>query len=281
MGRKTLKDLDDEILKLSNVMNEVKGKLDEVYKKYDDLEEKVLNAVNDDVQVCPKRNKKTRNSKDKDGPFKCELCEREFNENWKLVAHVKTHRNVKCDLCEESFRYKDLMEKHVKIMHEKVKWFCHFYNNDKECPHGLKCVFLHEDSEYCRYKNLCERNYCMFKHEASKCEPKDTKETAESIWEVNDDNVSEVIECVDESRNMEQTFCNPSQSEKCDLNLETADKSFKCTICEHEAMTKHDLKNHEEEKHNWCWVCDKYFETKREFKVHHFNVHSSSKDIWD
>ena len=98
---------------------------------------------------------------------------------------------------------------------------------------------------------------------------------------MNDDDVSEVIECGDESRNVEQTFCNPSQSEKSDLYLETAEKSFKCTICEHEAMTKHDLKNHEEEKHNWCWVCDKYFETKREFKVHHFNVHSSSKDIWD
>ena len=92
--------------------------------------------------------------------------------------------------------------------------------------------------------------------------------------------VLEVIECVDTSRNMEQTFCNPNQSEKSDLSVET-EESFKCTICEYEAMTKHDLKNHEDEKHNWCWVCDKHFETKREFKVHHYSVHSSSRGIWD
>ena len=154
MGRKRMKDLDDEILQLSNLMNEVKQKLDEIYKKYDDLEEKVLNSVKDDVQVCQRKFKKTRESKDEDVPFECDICKREFNEQWKLGAHVKTHSNVKCEWCEESFRYKDLMEKHVKIMHENVKWFCHFYNNDKECPQGLKCIFLHKDSEYCRYKNL-------------------------------------------------------------------------------------------------------------------------------
>ena len=38
MGRKTMKDLDDEIVQLSKVMNEVKQNLDEIYKKYDDLE---------------------------------------------------------------------------------------------------------------------------------------------------------------------------------------------------------------------------------------------------
>ena len=91
------------------------------------------------------------------------------------------------------------------------------------------------------------------------CEPKNS-DTTQSIWEVNDEDVSEVIECVDES-----------QSENSDLILETDVKSFNCTICEYEAMTKHDLKYHEDEKHNWCWVCDKYFETKREFKVHHWD----------
>ena len=286
MGRKTMKDLDEEIVELSNIMNEVKQKLDEVYKKYDDLEAKVINAVkDDDVQGCQKKYKKRpRENKDKGGPFKCEICEREFNEEWKLGAHVKTHSNVKCDMCEESFKYKDLMGKHVKIVHENVKWFCHFYNNNKECPQGVKCIFLHQDSEYCRYKNLCERTYCMFKHETSKCEPQDsdaTKETAQGIWEMNDDEVLEVIECVDTSRNMEQTFCNPNQSEKSDLSVETEEKSFKCTPCEYEAMTKHDLKNHEDDKHNWCWVCDKHFETKREFNVHHYSVHSSSRGIWD
>ena len=51
---------------------------------------------------------------------------------------------------------------------------------------------------------------------------------------------------------MDQTFCNPKQSKKNDLTVETEEKSFKCTLCEYKAMTKHDLKNHEDEKHNWC-----------------------------
>ena len=71
-----MKDLDFEILQLSKLMNEVKQKLDEIYKKYDDLEEKVLNSVKDDVQVCQRKFKKTRESKDEDVPFMCDICKR-------------------------------------------------------------------------------------------------------------------------------------------------------------------------------------------------------------
>ena len=43
--------------------------------------------------------------------------------------------------------------------------FCHYYNNDKECPFDEQCIFAHEDSPECKYANGCERMLCMFKHE--------------------------------------------------------------------------------------------------------------------
>ena len=271
-----MKDLDDEIVDLKQVMNDVKRMLDEVSQKYDDLEERVLSSIKD------KNQGETQNHIDEHqsnaGPFICQTCKREFDKGWKLRAHVKIHSVVKCNLCEQNFPFKELMEKHVKIVHENVMWFCHFYNNGKECPKGVKCIFLHEDSGYCRYKNLCERTYCMFKHD--KCEYEDSGAVKDSIWEVNEEEL-EVSECVDVSGNMEQTFCNPSQTGKVDLSLETDEQDFKCRMCEYEATTKHDLKNHEDENHNWCWVCEKNFENKREFKVHHYTLHSKSKSIWD
>ena len=176
-----------------------------------------------------------------------------------------------------------MTEKYVKIVHENVKWFCHYYNNDKECPRGEKCIFLHEHSGDCRYKNLCERNNCMFKHEAGKSEQKGSEAANENgIWEVNEEECLEVSECIDDvSENMENFFCKPSQNKEGDLTLGTDGQYFYCNICEYKATTKHDLKNHEDEKHNWCWVCERNFETKKEFKIHHYTVHSASKGIWD
>ena len=66
MVRKTMKDLDEEIVQLNNVMNDVKRMLDEVYKKYDDLEERVLNSVTDDDHGCSVCDKKFTN-KQKNG----------------------------------------------------------------------------------------------------------------------------------------------------------------------------------------------------------------------
>ena len=53
----------------------------------------------------------------------------------------------------------------MKISHESLKIYCHYFNNSKTCPFDDECVFLHEDAEICKYGAQCERNNCMFKHE--------------------------------------------------------------------------------------------------------------------
>ena len=58
----------------------------------------------------------------------------------------------------------DIKKKHVFIIHENTKLYCHFYNNEKTCPFADECIFLHEDSKFCKFDLVCERNFCMFKH---------------------------------------------------------------------------------------------------------------------
>ena len=72
--------------------------------------------------------------------------------------------NRKCEKCEKSFANSDIQKKHVLITPENVKLYCHFFNNEKTCPFADKCIFLHKDSKFCRYDEMCERDLCMFKH---------------------------------------------------------------------------------------------------------------------
>jgi hypothetical protein len=47
----------------------------------------------------------------------CDECEKVFNEEWKLSAHKKTHKNFKCNQCTKTFKTEDIMEKHIRIYH--------------------------------------------------------------------------------------------------------------------------------------------------------------------
>ena len=152
MVRKTVKDLDEEIDELRNVMVDVKRMVEEIYKKCENLENEGVRVVDENVH------------KNETGSFECRICKRMFIEEWKLRAHEKNHSGFKCDECDKNFRLEEVLGKHVKIHHENVKLYCHFFNNEKDCPYGVNCVFLHEPSSQCKYGNLCERNYCMFKH---------------------------------------------------------------------------------------------------------------------
>ena len=82
-----------------------------------------------------------------------------------MNAHSKAHKNVDCEKCGKSFKYLELLKIHTKVSHEKSKMYCHYFNNRKACPFKEECLFLHEDSEMCKYGKLCERMLCMFKHE--------------------------------------------------------------------------------------------------------------------
>ena len=100
--------------------------------------------------------------------YKCEECEKCFKDENKLQNHRdKMHVKFECDKCEKVFKYEAVLEKHKEAAHEDFPLFCHYYNNDKDCPFDDECMYIHEDSENCKFGRNCARSLCMYKHEES------------------------------------------------------------------------------------------------------------------
>ena len=188
--------------------------------------------------------------------FKCLYCKKEFNEEWKKQAHMKIHKKYPCNLCDKTFKYLDIMKKHVLIVHEKAKLYCHFYNNRKTCPYDAECVFLHENSKLCKYGSMCDRNYCMFKHETNAEEKlenihvdKDTNPNGISENEFENEVIEDILS-VDEASDAQNerptqyfekanmTFTNPSQVDK-----SSSDGLFKCDKCGFASSRKDIIEN--------------------------------------
>ena len=101
--------------------------------------------------------------------IKCEKCEKTFDEEWKMRAHLKNHKEHLCETCDKTFKYQDILGKYIKIAHEDARLYCHFFNNGITCPFEQDCVFLYEHSTQCKHGALCERNLCMYKHLENSC----------------------------------------------------------------------------------------------------------------
>ena len=212
------------------------------------------------------------------GVFKCEYCKKDFDQEWKKSAHAKRHNKYQCDKCDSCFEYQDILKKHKVVSHENTKLYCHFFNNDKTCPYGDLCIFLHEDSQFCRYDLNCERDFCMFKRR-KKQEQLEIIEAYDECNEVIDiiDVESDSVEIeeeyatdlsdIDLKDSINKTFNNPSQEN-------TPCGNLFCEKCEFEAKTKTDLKNHKKETHNWCPFCFSSFDCQDKLNDHINNDHT-------
>ena len=55
------------------------------------------------------------------------------------------------------------LNKHKSV--HRTKKYCHYYNNDKECPfEELGCMFRHEVSKNCYFRGKCKNSLCQFTH---------------------------------------------------------------------------------------------------------------------
>ena len=208
MAKKTIKDLNMEL-------NEVKTNFEDLMEKYVDLNnkyEKIMKMLEEhsivkekfncdkceaecDTEKSLKKHKQINHVEK--GKFKCEVCEWEFNAKWKYEGHIKTCEKNSCDQCDNSFKTTDILNKHIQIAHDKIKIYCHYFNNDDDCPFNEDCVFLHEDSPQCKYGDQCERNLCMFQHN----ENDDSDEESED----DDDSEDEDPEEEDDTKNYEDS----------------------------------------------------------------------------
>ena len=279
MPAKTNKELKSENSELTLRFNNLKQNFDKLSSEHKILQTKLLL---EQEKVDQKRNncdesigkevdlKKHKNrQKSTNVVFKCEKCGKEFSEEWKLRAHVKTHGNYKCEKCDKTFVNLDIKKKHVLISHENMKLFCHFYNNQKTCPFDDKCIFLHEDSKFCRFDLMCERDLCMYKHR-KKDEP-EKNEAHNCYAEENDviDIMSDFDENEQEVENDEhdeavnKTFFNPTQ-----IEVPSCELMFKCENCEYRASRKSEVNSHKTACHNWCSLCFSTFNSKEKLKDH-------------
>ena len=175
------------------------------------------------------------------GKHKCEECDKSFKDKTQLETHVKrVHVKYECDECDKVFQYEILLERHIEAAHEDVEIYCHFFNNDKECPHLDNCIFIHEESESYKYGKGCERKMCMFRHESSE---EDDSENDES----------EDVESGDEGKadNLKPSLDKVKKCiEKVTALLEQVCPVLKCSQCEFEAKDKNGLNLHNKAKHN-------------------------------
>ena len=255
MSRKTVKELDAELSQVKKNLEDMKDKFDSFVVKYETLERKYAECLSKKTNLTFKcsncdlkfgnknelhRHMKSEHSRKES--FKCDDCEYMFDEKWKLNAHSKNHKTYPCEQCDKSFKQEDIKEKHIRIVHENVKLYCHYFNNEKECPHIEDCVFLHEESAECNYGDFCERDYCMFKH----------------VYDTLDDHGNDDKEN-DQSN---ETFENPSQEK----NVEVPDVSG--------GVTDSNEQNIEPKNKYPCNECDMTFVSKKKLKNHDYNVHS-------
>ena len=309
MTAKNKKQLEKENNEIKKELSDVKNHYANLLEEYRCLEVKTISDFQ--CNKCEKNLEKVTNPQEDHSSalkiFKCDHCEKDFNEKWKLNAHSKTCRMKKCDVCDKTFKYEDLRKKHMLITHENFKIYCHFYNNEKTCPYNEDCVFLHEDSSVCKYGMACERNYCMFKH-GRKNEPvesiydniieehdkadvrigdKKTEDSKNDVTLENEKNEEydrvvivdvEIVNADDES--IDSTFGDKCEQTRND-NLEDVNdklaaepanvdgvKVFACQMCDFKAGKKFDMTTHLEDYHSWCYICFSTFNNKDDLKKH-------------
>ena len=126
-----------------------------------------LKPLNESIHQKEVKNNKsdpTQNFKSKH----CKLCNLTFVQNCDLDRHIKEMHEAddefKCDQCDKTFYLEWRYTNHKKIHYGTVKP-CHFFNNGKHCLYeDIGCMFLHEESDQCKFKNCVNKLNKPFKH---------------------------------------------------------------------------------------------------------------------
>ena len=151
MTRKTTKDKEKEISSLKDGFSDLKNNLDTLSANYEALETNHNQCMSKSKSIfkcklCEQRFDKQgdlkehkRNHHVSDGNFVCEQCDKSFAEEWKLTAHIKTHKSYPCNQCDKIFIHKETELKHIRAAHEHL--YCSYFNNRKECPYNNQCVY--------------------------------------------------------------------------------------------------------------------------------------------
>ena len=114
------------------------------------------------------------------------MCDEKFQRNCDLELHIKALHKVpksfECSKCDKTFVLSWRLKKHQEIHTSNVTRFCHYYNNNKECPfEELGCMFLHQHSEMCKYDQACSKPLCSYKHPQSNSKENEKDQTFDEV----------------------------------------------------------------------------------------------------
>ena len=250
----SIKSVEPLIHSLNRAFVELQSKLENIVKKYEELEKKLETQKKSSFKCrkCKKefpnlkKLQKHKDSEDKKcaEDFKCEECAKDFKSSNLLDLHKRKHEKFECEECDRVFNIEGLLEKHVNSVHGKMKIYCHYFNNEKDCKYSDECIFAHEDSPDCKMGQFCERIMCMFKHEKREISDDEEDETdGESEDEYKDDS-KDLIKVTD----LEPSFRKVEESmSRVTKLLENA--RLKCEFCEFIAKNANGLNMHKKSKH--------------------------------
>ena len=245
---------------LSEEFKNLKVKIGNLMNKYSELEKQIETNSKAKFQ-CNKCNKNFENIDDfqkhkesktcdaKPYPYHCEKCDLLFTSEKQLTTHQDKHGNFECEKCEKIFTFEGVLEKHITAVHGEMKIYCHYYNNNQECPFQNECIFAHLSSKECVYGNECERFYCMFRHEKHFQESEEDKEDKDD----NDDGDDECDEPFDDNNSVKLSEIEPvllkveSAMERVSELLKCS--TLKCDKCDFTAKNKNGLNMHTKAKH--------------------------------
>ena len=305
-GRMTIKNLSEELHKefksLKETVTILENRLQESEKKVQCLEEKIecTEGAVQDVKECFKCNDKFTNISELNKhvqirhprTFGCNRCDKKFVKRFELETHLKDHTNAetfKCDQCGKSFLLKWRLKKHEEIHGTKSQKFCHYFNNEKNCPYEeIGCKFRHQHSQKCRFNENCNFKLCQFKHEEN--------QTSENLEVINKDVDKEVVEnenVDDKVRYLSQEFEKLSEMEKfeakellCDVYCKASYGYHRCSDINDEGFVGCDVMNitddYENEDENGegvvryfpCEQCEEKFEDFDKFNEHFDSLHT-------
>ena len=104
--------------------------------------------------------------------MKWNMCGQTFNIFVDLEIHIKSHEQhqmFQCDQCEKHFALLWRLQKHMKLHTEKVRKYCHYFNNSDKCPHEeYGCTFLHSVSKICKYSQTGVGKLFPYRHSEGK-----------------------------------------------------------------------------------------------------------------
>ena len=221
--------------------------------------------------------------------FKCNICEKSFEDMSKLKRHQVSHNNAdetntfKCKQCDKSYNIIDNLRRHVRITHDKIKNYgCEkcskTYDSSTELNHHIAVFHNGIKNFKCDY---CDKSFGtngeLKKHRESTHEGKKPRKCPYCHMRCYCNNfLKRHIENVHGNKKVSCELCDKSFAKQ-DLgrHLQTVHegiKKFKCDLCEKNFARSEDRKSHGK-----CNNCKKYFDCRKLARKHYEEVHAKPK----